>query len=74
MIHGFLPKEMALNILGENGILGIGPYPKPGEEDADLVNAGSVLLFFSIITHKILRFITNKFLYNIYIINILNNA
>lgn len=42
MIHGFLPEGLEINILGENGILGVGPYPKPGEEDADLLNAGNV--------------------------------
>ena len=42
MIHGFLPEGLAINIQGENGILGIGPYPKPGQEDADLLNAGNV--------------------------------
>ena len=25
---------------GENGLIGIGEYPRPGEEDPDLVNAG----------------------------------
>lgn len=43
MIHRYLPQGVDICILGENGILGIGPYPKPGEEDADLLNAGNVL-------------------------------
>ena len=44
MIHGFLPEDLTINIQGENGILGIGPYPMLGEEDADLLNAGNVYI------------------------------
>jgi 3-oxoacid CoA-transferase len=29
-----------INIHCENGSMGLGPYPKKGEEDADLINAG----------------------------------
>ena len=42
MIHGFLPQGMPINIIGENGILGVGPYPAPGKEDSEILNAGNV--------------------------------
>lgn len=42
MIHGFLPQGMSINIIGENGILGVGPYPAPGKEDSEILNAGNV--------------------------------
>ncbi|KAI9375672.1 CoA-transferase family III domain-containing protein [Aspergillus egyptiacus] len=36
----YLPEGVEVFLQAENGILGLGGYPKPGEEDPDLINPG----------------------------------
>ncbi|KAG7427277.1 Succinyl-CoA:3-ketoacid coenzyme A transferase 1 [Fusarium oxysporum f. sp. raphani] len=37
---GMLPEDLEVILQSENGILGMGRYPNPGEEDPDLINPG----------------------------------
>ncbi|HYM03096.1 MAG TPA: CoA-transferase, partial [Stellaceae bacterium] len=43
MVSDFIPAGREIVFHSENGILGMGPAPKPGEEDKDLINAGKGL-------------------------------
>jgi 3-oxoacid CoA-transferase subunit B len=40
LVSNYLPKDRDVLIHTENGMIGVGPLARPGEEDEDLVNAG----------------------------------
>ena len=40
MVANHLPRDLDIFLHSENGLLGMGPAPAPGEEDGDLINAG----------------------------------
>lgn len=41
LVANYIPENIEITLQSENGFVGMGPAPEPGEEDRDLVNAGA---------------------------------
>jgi 3-oxoacid CoA-transferase subunit B len=52
LVANYIPQGMNVVLQSENGLLGMGPFPFEGEEDADLINAGKQ----TITTFQVLSF------------------
>ena len=63
LVANHIPSDINVEFQSENGILGMGPFPKEGKEDADLINAGKqtitsfpgAVLFDSAISFSMIR-------------------
>lgn len=47
LVANYIPQNMEVILQSENGLLGIGPFPEKGNEDADLINAGKQTITFT---------------------------
>lgn len=40
LVANYIPENITVTLHAENGLIGVGPFPEEGKEDADLINAG----------------------------------